>query len=118
LPRVGYWGEGDVCLGDWAVELHRARAAVTAAADGVHIYDEGEQSQPAYEFRRSGPSVLISVIEGSGGGEADPDWQQVACDLTDFVAATADFEESLRATVAVEAGEAGRAWFQFAMRYA
>jgi hypothetical protein len=46
--------------------------------DGIHIYDEEEQGQPAFKFeRKSGAGTLSFVATECGGGRADPDWQNV-----------------------------------------
>ena len=116
LPSLGYFGVDDVCFNEWVHELHTVRELLEAGTSAVYVYDEGEQGQPAYEFRRVDNTVLVSVIEGSGGGSADADWQGVPCLLTDLAAAIDRFEEALRAQLGREAADVGLRWMDHVIR--
>jgi len=110
LPGLGFFGRDDVCLNEWVHELRAARKRLEADSSAVHVYDDEGQGQPAFELRRVDDTVLVSVVAGSGGGRADPRWQQVPCSLGDFVAAVDGFERNLRAELNREAGDAGQRW--------
>ena len=110
VPGLGYWGPNDVCLADWLRELWHAAGALERA-DGRHVFDEGEQAQPAFVFERVGDicyfSIAASVISG---GEADPDWQRVPFLPADFVAAHERFRTALFAELRAAAPQVAAAW--------
>lgn len=110
LPALGYFGPDDVCLNEWARELNQLRGALLSGDPAKYVYDEGEQGQPAYVLRREGDVVFVSVKEGAGGGRADPEWQDVPCQLPELVAEIDRFERALRATLLAEAGDVGERW--------
>jgi hypothetical protein len=110
LPGLGFFGPDDVCFDEWVHELRVARERLAADSSAVHVYDDEGQGQPAFELRRVEDTVLVSVVAGSGGGRADPGWQEVPCSLRDFVAAVDAFVEDLTAELNREAGDAGQRW--------
>lgn len=110
LPSLGYMGPNDVCLGVWAVELLRLTSKFSQGSTTRYIYAEGEQGQPAFQFDLDGPDVLVSLLDGSGGGPADPAWHGIRCRLSDLVASVEIFRQDLRSTLIDSAGERGEAW--------
>ena len=111
LPALGYFGPDDVCFNEWARELTHLSSAISAAGATTYVYDEGEQGQPSYHFAKVGDEVIVSVRDGIGGGQADPEWDGVACRLTDAADATAAFLQGLEASVVSTAGQRGEEWF-------
>ena len=89
-------GGDDVCMDLWLVELHNAASALSAEDPAEYIYDEGEQGQPAFAFVRRKDLVLVSIrdseVSEHSGGYGLPDWQEVECRLSDFVAAVQQLE--------------------------
>ncbi len=84
LPYMGYWGENDVCFGEWIQVL---RDAINAREAGQlsFTYDEGEQGQPAFQFDFDNKQVAISIVASKiSDGEADPDWQYEIFDFAEF----------------------------------
>ncbi|MCB9881426.1 MAG: hypothetical protein H6834_06515 [Planctomycetes bacterium] len=112
LPWMGFFGPDDVCLNDWARELSQARHTLSTSDVAVHVFDEGEQGQPAFEFRREGERVFVSIVDSTiGDGRSDPAWQRVPCRWHDFDTAVRAFVRELRAALEAEAPEAmARAW--------
>lgn len=93
VSHMGY-GRDDVCFNNWTEELQRAVATLHADERGVYCVDEGEQGQPCFEFRRHGPVLFFSIIDGViGDGLADPEWQRVPCSDIDFENAASTFLE-------------------------
>ena len=97
LPYLGYFGDDDVCVDTWLVELAAARRALTAGT--TYVFDEGEQGQPAFRFDRHGDTVLVSITKSEiSDGTAHPDWQEIACEYAEFCAAVDGFVEDLERT--------------------
>jgi len=85
LPHLGFLGPRDVCVGTWVRELTAAGQALAVASGSCHIFDEGEQGQPAFKFDRVDDSVPVSVVDSEisdGVGEAE--WGTRACTLAEF----------------------------------
>jgi len=117
LPRTGFFGPDDACFNAWVRELARASDALVAADPSFHVYDEGEQGQPAFHFERSGAAVFVSVRRSAiSDGPGDPTWERVRCSLDEFVAAVATFLETFRNALSEQAGpeRAERWWRQLA----
>ena len=111
LPRMGFFGPGDVCLDSWARELVGIRAAL-GAGDARYEYDEGEQGQPSFVFERSGSWAYVSVEASDfGGGERDPDWQRVRCEVSDLLEAIDRFFAALRDQT-TRSGPYGALWWR------
>lgn len=110
LPALAYFGPDDVCFNEWARELTHLRTTITADGAKTYVYDEGEQGQPSYHFARAGDEVIVSVRDGIGGAQADPEWRGVSCQLADVTDAIAGFSQRLNNAVASAAGERGREW--------
>ena len=110
LPSLGFFGPDDVCFNGWAHELHALGRLLAGDEDFVHLYDDGEQGQPAYEFRHVGNEVQVSVLKGSGGGAADPGWVKVSCHRAALRRAIEGFEVALDSALRDATGDAGRRW--------
>ena len=111
LPRLGYFGPDDVCLGAWAYELQQAVAELSMANPARYVYDECEQGQPAYLFARSGDRVEVSVIDSEGDGAGSPEWGVQLCALHELVAAVDEFLAALWDRLRREARPAAREWW-------
>lgn len=88
LPHLGYFGPNDVCFADWLEQLAAVRAAFLAADPARHVFDEGEQGQPAFVFEREGASGYITIADSeltSSFGRADPGWQRVPFSSAELV---------------------------------
>ena len=111
LPRLGYFGPDDVCLGAWASELQQAVVTLSATDPSRYVYDECEQGQPAYLFARSGDRVEISVIDSEGDGCGSPEWGVQTCSLDDFTAAVDAFLSTLWDRLKREAKPVALSWW-------
>jgi hypothetical protein len=115
VPYLGYWGPDDVCFGQWLGELVQAAAAVSQPG-GRHVFDEGEQGQPAFVFERDGDRGFFSIAASElSGSDGDPDWQRVEFPPAEFVAAVAGLRASFAAELRAASPGAAEAWLtQFA----
>jgi hypothetical protein len=112
FPHLGYRGPDDVCFNEWARELSEAARILSGSDGATHVYDEGEQGQPAFRFQREGAQVFVSIIDSSlSDGQANPAWQRIPCRLTAFVAGVSSFLDELKAVVERDAPECmGKIW--------
>jgi len=116
LPALGFFGPDDACLGSWAAELHAAVAALEHADPARHVFDEGEQGQPAFIFERAGASVRISLSASQYDSACEPPpWPSQTCTLAGFVAEVRKFLASLDAVVRA-AAPAGEGWLRGQLR--
>jgi hypothetical protein len=110
VPSLGYLGPDDVCFGQWLEELGRAAEALRTPG-GRHIFDEGEQGQPAFVFEREGDRGLFTIAASEiSGGKADSAWQRVEFSPADFLAAHSRFLASFRTVVRAAAPPAAELW--------
>jgi hypothetical protein len=94
VPGLGYWGPDDVCFGQWLGELRQAARAL-AQPGGRHVFDEGEQGQPAFVFERDGERGFFSIAPSElSDASGDPDWQRVEFAPAEFVAAYNELRDS------------------------
>jgi hypothetical protein len=103
LPHMGYFGEGDVCLGTWLQVLSDAKDTLAQRETAEYIFDEGEQGQPAFVFRREGQLVSISIVASEiSDGPGDDDWQDVSVSYLAFAheieRVKSEFVQHLRST--------------------
>ena len=113
LPQLGFFGPNDVCLDTWLEELAAIEAALGDTRSGEYTFDELEQGQPAFIFRREGAHLLVSVVDSPiGGGRGDPSFVDVRCEWADFAAAIERFHSALRAKLVADAPSAGQAWLE------
>jgi hypothetical protein len=85
VPYLGYFGPDDVCFGQWLRELWHAAHALDQPG-GRHVFDEGEQGQPAFVFEREGDRGFFSIA-ASAESEGDPNWQRVEFAPSEFITA-------------------------------
>src|SRR5262245_41071001 len=52
LPYLGFFGPDDVCFNTWLCELRTAARRLSQSDHSEHVFDEGEQGQPAFKFER------------------------------------------------------------------
>jgi hypothetical protein len=77
VPSLGFFGPTDVCFGMWLRELERAAVALRDP-HGRHVFDEGEQGQPAFLFERKGGRASLSLVASRyAASEAAPEWQRM-----------------------------------------
>jgi hypothetical protein len=111
VPHLGFFGPDDVCLNTWLVELCNVVNGL-AGPVGEYSFDDGEQGQPAFKFRRVGDEVALSIDESMlGRGPADPEWQDVRFPYGDFREAVLSFLEELRAELRRQAPETWERWW-------
>lgn len=110
VPYMGYWGPDDVCFGQWLEELAHAAAALDHDG-GYHVFDEGEQGQPAFVFERFNGLGYFTIgpsdISGAGG---DPAWEKVAFSPAEFISAFAQLRSDFMAEILRRAPMHGAQW--------
>jgi hypothetical protein len=113
LPRLGFWGPHDVCLNTWLVELRGAVHVLDASPEATVVFDEGEQGQPLFKFRRSSATLFFSIEDSPvSAAPGDPDWREVACDYEDFRFQVFRLFGALRNALMREVGtDQTNAWF-------
>ncbi len=110
VPHLGYFGPDDVCFSQWIVELRHAAEAMRTP-DGRHVFDEGEQGQPAFVFEREGEKGYFSVAESEiSEGQADPDWQRISFSPADFITAHEEFRRSFTTALRTAAPMVAEQW--------
>jgi hypothetical protein len=110
VPYLGYWGSDDVCFGQWLDELRQAAAAL-AHRSGRHIFDEGEQGQPAFIFQRDGDRAFFTIAASEiSDGLADAGWQRVDFNPDDFIAAYEQFVTSFCEELLAASPSGTKAW--------
>ncbi len=112
VPSLGYWGPDDVCFDEWLTELSRVAIAMQNSG-GRHIYDEGEQGQPAFVFQRDGDRAFFSIITSEiSDGEGRPDWQNIEFSPTDFLDAYDIFRSLFFAEVRAASPTSADVWLK------
>jgi hypothetical protein len=115
MPALGYFGPDDVCLGQWAHELLLVLRKLSAGNDARHVYDEGEQGQPVFEFRRDESHAYISITGAEDDEDEDEqgasDWRAVACDVGALLSSVRSFLDELRRRLESLAPRAATAWW-------
>jgi hypothetical protein len=113
VPHLGFFGPADVCVGTWVSELVEARRAL-ASERGRHLFDEGEQGQPAFLFERKGDRVLVSVVDSELSGAAgDPAWGVRTCSFDELDLGVSMFLSELESLLERAAPGVGRSWIQW-----
>jgi len=104
--RIAKEGKGKIAAGNrWLNELQGAVRQLDREDQGTYVFDEGEQGQPAFRFRRSSAHLLVSVEESLiSGGARDPYWQDVSCEYDDFRFQVFRFRGTLRDALERELG--------------
>lgn len=91
VPCLGFFGPDDVCIGDWLEELAHASLALSAPG-GRHVFDEGEQGQPAFVFEREADRAYFSIARSEITDTDGPaGWQRIEFRPEDFVTAHREF---------------------------
>ena len=100
LPHMGFFGPEDVCFNIWTRELTAAVKVLRPEDPSTYTFDEGEQGQPAFQFRREEQVIFVSIVDSViGDGIADETWQRVPCTLRDFEFAVSTFLVNLRGSI-------------------
>ena len=108
VPYLGYWGPDDVCFGQWLNELWHAARALEQPG-GRHVFDEGEQGQPAFVFEREGDRGFFSIA-ASEESDGDPGWQRVEFVPAEFIAAFEDLLASFSRALRGASPAAAESW--------
>jgi len=116
LKHLGYFGPDDVCLGAWMFELQTLLHALSESEDSRYVYDEGEQGQPAFQFKRSVDSVQVSIIDSEIDGVGDPEWGIRTCYFADLQREIERFSASIRQLINNLAPGLGDDWISFQTR--
>lgn len=112
VPSMGYFGREDVCFGAWLREL-RDLAVVMRALTGKHVYDEGEQGQPAFVFECVGETAFFTIADSEySDGTADSDWRRVEFRTADFIEAEAGFQRSFIEALRTETPQVADVWLK------
>jgi hypothetical protein len=112
VPSLGYWGQNDACFQVWLEELRRAAEALKPSGRR-HIFDEGEQGQPAFVFEREGDQGFFTIAASElSDGEANPHWYRVEFSPEDFLAAYQNFRASFTAELRRVSPVAANAWLK------
>jgi hypothetical protein len=110
VPNLGYFGPDDVCINTWLGELDAVARVFNASKSGKYVFDEGEQGQPAFVFERANNAAYFRIVEGIGGGTADPDWQRVEFSPDDFLTEHQRFREAFLAAIRTAAPKGALKW--------
>jgi hypothetical protein len=111
IPRMGYFGPGDVCVAAWLRELTAAASGLRSSDPARHLYDECEQGQPAFLFERFGDVVSVAIVDSElGDGIGSPEWGRHSCSLADFETEVERFALYLEVLLESAAPGNGRAW--------
>lgn len=109
---MGFWGPDDVCFNTWAEELSRILLTLGCHEAATYTFDEGEQGQPAYEFRREGDTLLVSVVSSLlSGAEGDSSFKEVKCRWGEFVLAASNFFSAFHSALIEQCPDAGPIWW-------
>lgn len=96
VPRMGFFGDHDVCMNTWLIELQAVTKLERDAAN-THVFDEGEQGAPAYTFRRDGTDLLVSVDASAlSSASGEETWRGEQCKFDEFCSAVQRFEATFR----------------------
>lgn len=113
LPHLGFFGPRDVCVNTWLGELSVVRRVLSESTTACHVFDEGEQGQPAFKFQRSGDLVEVSVVDSQlSDGIGDPEWGTRTCTIGEFQDGVSAFFAELTSALEAAAPGVGRLWVQ------
>ena len=106
----GFFGPDDVCLNTWVVELCNVVQTLVEPASR-YTFDEGEQGQPAFVFRRVEDESDFSINESVlGGGSAAREWQRVRFPYRHFRTAVQGFLDDRREKLRNQAPSTWEEW--------
>ncbi len=112
LPHMGFFGPDDVCFNTWVEELSQLVLKLGAGEAATYTFDEGEQGQPAFVFRRDGDLLYVSVVDSQlSGAKGDLSYQSVGCQWSEFRAAVSSFLASFRAALLEQCPRVGQTWW-------
>lgn len=112
LPHMGFFGPDDVCFNTWIEELSRITRALADSQSAEYTFDEGEQGQPAFSFRRQGDLLLVSVVASALSGAAeDASSQNISCFWSAFQSAVSAFFASFRKTLLEQCPAVAEGWW-------
>jgi len=113
LPHLGYFGPSDVCFNTWVPVLREIKEQLSGSEQTVYVFDEGEQGQPAFEFKREFDIMHVSVIDSAiSDGSSDPSYQLVSCLWSDFKAEIDSFFGAFRGELDRVGSGPARSWWE------
>lgn len=113
LPHMGFFGPDDVCFNAWVQELSHVLRELGGGVASTYTFDEGEQGQPAFQFRRAEDRLFISIVDSPLSDAAgDSEFQNLSCAWSEFVAAVSSFFGSFRAELLERCPSAADAWWR------
>ena len=113
LPSMGFFGPDDVCFNTWTEELSRITQILSDAEVAENTFDEGEQGQPAFSFKRQGDLLLVSVKDSMlSGAEGDASYQDISCSWPAFQLAVAYFMVCFRKTLLEQCPAVAEEWWR------
>lgn len=113
LPYLGYFGPDDVCFSTWICELDAVAEAFRNSDTASYLFDEGEQSQPAFLFEKEGKTGFLSIVDSPlSDTEGDPDWQRVEFNSDDFLIRYENFRTDFINELRHAAPDGYKEWLQ------
>ena len=111
VTGLGYFGDDDVCLKEWAQTLTYAAERLQSTDPSRYVHEDGEQGSPAFIFERKGASVSISI----GPSEFDEPAGEApevigSCGLEEFVVQVRKYLADLKAAVEEAAPGRSKKW--------
>lgn len=117
VPYMGYFGPNDVCFSDWINELDGVLKEFEGKDTASYLFDEGEQSQPAYLFEREHGRVFLSIIDSElSDGEGDEEWQRAEFNYNEFVEQVNNFKANFLNKLKLAAPTEYRKWVASSLR--
>lgn len=112
LRHLGFFGDDDVCFNTWVAELAQILARLAECEVASYIFDEGEQGQPAFEFKRDGEVSYVSIVDSElSGAHGDPSYQLVSCLWEEFSNEICSFLDDFRAELFRAAPRVAQDWW-------
>lgn len=113
LPHMGFFGEDDVCFNTWLEELSRIVQTLSGSEVAEYTFDEGEQGQAAFAFKRRGDLLLVSVVDSEISGAAgEPYYQDVSCSWAAFESAVVTFFSDFRGVLFDQCPAVAEEWWR------
>lgn len=112
LPHMDFFGTDDVCFNTWIEELFRVARTLARSDACEYTFDEGEQGQPAFAFRRRGNLFDVSVVDSElSGAPGDASYQCISCTWPEFQLAVDAFASRFHAALLEQCSLVAEAWW-------
>lgn len=113
MPHMGFFGPHDVCFNTWLEEFAKVLGSLGPSATAIYVFDEGEQGQPGFEFKRSDETLSVSVIASAiSDGSADASFQSVCCQWAEFESEVELFFMQFHQALIAAAPGPGHLWWK------